>query len=154
MASAGEMWRTTQNAKCCEILTPRHTYMYVQADVRVGSSLSGSFEVKNGLRQGCTLAPTLFNIYFSAVVTSWRNHCMEAGIDVLFRHGRKLVGDRTAKSRLNLVRVSELQFADDVVLYASNRTCLESLAKKFVEEAGKWGLTVSISKTKGMAVGE
>ncbi len=64
---------------------------------------------------------------------------MEAGIDVLFRHGRKLVGDRTAKSRLNLVRVSESQFADDVALYASNRTCLESLGKKFVEEAGKGG---------------
>ena len=54
---------------------------------------------------------------------------MEAGIDVLFRHGRKLVGDRTAKSRLNLVRVSESQFADDVALYASNRTCLESLER-------------------------
>ena len=25
------------------------------------------FEVRNSLRQGCTLAPTLFNIYISAV---------------------------------------------------------------------------------------
>ncbi len=64
---------------------------------------------------------------------------MEAGIDVLFRHGRKLVGNRTAKSRLNLVRVSESQFADDVALYASNRTCLESLGKKLVKKAGKGG---------------
>ncbi len=63
----------------------RSLYQGIQADVRVGSSLSGSFEVKNGLRQGCTLVPTLFNIYFSAV------------------------GDRTAKSRLNLVRVSDGQ---------------------------------------------
>ena len=30
----------------------------------------------------------------------------EAGVDVLFRHGRKLVGDRTAKSRLNLMKVT------------------------------------------------
>lgn len=38
----------------------------MEAEVRVGVLLSDSFEVKNGLRQGFTLAPTLFNIYFSA----------------------------------------------------------------------------------------
>ena len=126
----------------------------MEAEVRVGASLSEGFEVRNGLRQGCTLAPTLFNIYFSAVVASWRSGCSEAGVDVLPRHGRKLVGDRTAKSRLCVVRVTESEFADDVALYTSSRDCLESVAKKFVEEASKWGLTVSIEKTKGMAVGE
>lgn len=126
----------------------------MQAEVRVGSSLSESFEVRNGLRQGCTLAPTLFNIYFSAVVASWKYDCTEAGVDVLFHHGRKLVGDRTAKSRLSVVRVTESQFADDVALYAGSRGSLQSVAEKFVAGASKWGLTVSIPKTKGMALGE
>ena len=126
----------------------------MQAEVRVGASLSGSFEVKNGLRQGCTLAPTLFNIYFSAVVASWRDGCAEAGVDVLFRHGRKLVGDRTVKARLNVMKVTESQFADDVALYTGSRGCLESIAKKFTKGAREWGLTVSIAKTKGMAIGE
>ena len=40
----------------------------MQPMVRVGASVSHNFEVYNGLRQGCTLAPTLFNLYFSAVV--------------------------------------------------------------------------------------
>jgi len=39
----------------------------MKAEVRVGTALSERFEVRNGLRQGCTLAPTLFNLYFSAV---------------------------------------------------------------------------------------
>ena len=38
---------------------------------------------------------------------------------MLYKHGRKLVGD-TAKSRLSEMRVTESQFADDVVLYATS----------------------------------
>ena len=34
----------------------------MQAGVRVGSAVTNCFEVRNGLRQGCTMAPTLFNI--------------------------------------------------------------------------------------------
>ena len=36
---------------------------------------------------------------------------------VLYKHGRKLVGDRTAKARLSEVKVTEMQFADDAALY-------------------------------------
>ena len=46
------------------IVKPLHEGM--QVEVRVGASLSDSFEVWNGLCQGCTQAPALFNIYFSA----------------------------------------------------------------------------------------
>ena len=107
----------------------------MQAEVRVGGSLSGSFEVRNGLWQGCTLAPTPFNIYFSAVVASWRDGCAEAGVDVLFQHGRKLVRDRTAKSRLDVERVTDSQHADDVALYTRSRDCLKSVTKKFADVA-------------------
>ena len=73
----------------------------MHAEVKVGpTATTENFEVRNGLRQGCTLAPTLFNIYFSAMVANWHNECAEAGVSVLYKHGRKLVGDRTAKMRL------------------------------------------------------
>ena len=125
----------------------------MRAEVRVGSDLSDAFEMKNGLRQGCTLAPTLFNVYFNAMVTCWRDECAEAGIDVLFKHGRKLVGDRTGKSRLQVVRVTESQFADDVALYSSSREDYEMASRKFVDMARKWGLTVNTQKAKGIVIG-
>jgi len=133
------------------IIRSFHEGMY--AGVRVGSTVSDRFEVRNGLRQGCTMAPTLFNIYFNAMVASWRDRSVGAGVTVLFKHGRRLVGDRTAKSRLERVKVTESQFADDLALYAASRAVFESAGKGFVLEAGRFGLTVSLPKTKGMAVG-
>ena len=61
------------------------------AEVRVGSTTTEEFEVRNGIRQGCTLAPTLFNIYISAGVANWQIESPEAGVAVLYEHGRKLV---------------------------------------------------------------
>ena len=126
----------------------------MQAEVRIGGVLSESFRVRNGLRQGCTLAPTLFNLFFSAVVSTWRTDCVEVGVNVLSHPGRKLVGDRTAKSRLAVVKVTESQFADDLALYASTREKLERVTAGFVRMTSRWGLTVNVSKTKGMAFGD
>ena len=78
------------------------TYFYedMQAEVRIDGALSESFRVRNGLHQGCTLAPTLFNLFFSAVVSTWRTDCVEVGVNVLSCPGRKLVGDKIVKSQL------------------------------------------------------
>ena len=68
------------------------------AHVHVDGSVTEEFVVTNGLHQGCTLAPMLFNLYFAAVMARWRGTSSTRGIPVLFRMGRRLVGDRTAKS--------------------------------------------------------
>ena len=89
----------------------------MHAEVRAGTTTMEKFRVRNGLRQGYTLAPTLFNIYSSAVVANWRDDSPKAGVNVLYKHGRKLAGDRTATARLSEVTVTETQFADDAALY-------------------------------------
>ena len=117
------------------------------AVVRVGYNLTEDIEVTTGLRQGCTLAPTLFNLYFSTVLACWR-------VAVRYRIGRKLVGDRTAKSRLQEIRMTESQFADDVAVYAATREALEQVAATFVNTTANWGLTVSLEKTKLLTLGK
>ena len=126
----------------------------MRAEVRVGFTTTEEFEVRNGLRQGFTLAPTMFNIYISAVVANWQIESPEAGVAVLYKHGRNLVGDRTAKARLSEVKVTETQFADDATLYTPSRQSFETSTASFVKVASEWGLTVSTEKTKGMVVGE
>ena len=68
------------------------------ARVRVKGELTDDIFVTNLLRQGCTLAPTLFTLYFSVVVDAWRSQCPEAGVNIRYKIGHRLVGDRTAKS--------------------------------------------------------
>eukprot|EP00117_Sycon_ciliatum_P029867 scpid93202/ scgid23680/ len=99
-----------------------------------------------------TLAPALFNLYFSAVVATWRTASSVPGVDFRYRVGRKLVGDRTAKSRLSPACLTESQFADDAALYTTSLPFLETMANEFIECASQWGLTVSIQKTKAMVV--
>ena len=123
------------------------------AVVRVGDGYTNSLSVENGLRQGCTIAPTLFNLYFSAMVASWRAQCPRSGVTVKYKIGRKLVGDRTAKTRLKEVVVTESQFADDVAAYATTRGGLKEMTSTCVKTTADWGLTVSLQKTKAIAAG-
>ena len=62
------------------------------ASVRVRDGVNDSFEDRNGLWQGCRMAPALFNLYFNALVLC------SVRVPVLYKYGRKLVGDCTAKS--------------------------------------------------------
>ena len=123
------------------------------AAVRCGSGTTDDICVTNGLRQGCTMAPILFNLYFAAMVARWRIRCPRAGVVIRYGMGRKLVGDRTAKKRLKDVRITESKFADDVALYAASRGEMEKVAEEFVQTGAGFGLTVSLEKTKLMALG-
>ena len=52
---------------------------------------------------------------------------------MLYKFGRKLVGDCTAKSRLLRAQISGSQFADALALYAVDRGMFESAGRKFVK---------------------
>ena len=71
-------------------------------------------------------------ISFSAVVSTWRTDCVEVGVNVLSCPGRKLVGDRTTKSWLAIVKVIEFQFGDDLALCTSTQENLEHVTAGFV----------------------
>ena len=59
------------------------------AVVRVGDDVTDNIKVTNGLRQGCTLAPTLFNLYFNDMVACWRARCPQVGVTIRYKAGRR-----------------------------------------------------------------
>ena len=92
----------------------------MQTSVSVNGENTPEFEVRNGLRQGCTIAPsTLFNLYFNAVVSAWRDRCKPFGVDILYKLGGKLVGERTRRPETTIL--TEFLFADDAAAVCSTR---------------------------------
>ena len=89
----------------------------MEATVKDNGEFSEPFPVTNGVKQGCVLAPTLFSMLFSAMLTdAFRNE--NVGIEF---HSRTDSGFykpqrlRTeSKPMLNILR--DLLFADDCVL--------------------------------------
>ena len=77
---------------------------------------------------------------------------MDVGIPVRHRSGRKLVGDRTAKSRLKSSIITETQLVDDAAVFTTSQASCTDAAQWFMQCASCWGLTVSIPKTKMMSV--
>ena len=67
----------------------------MKAEVTVDSQVAPDFKVSNGLHQGCVMAPTLLNLYFGLVIEQWRVKCSEFGVDVFYKLGGKLVGQRS-----------------------------------------------------------
>ena len=71
---------------------------------KCGVPPSNSFEVKDGLRQGCILflTSTLVPWFLVGDISASRSE-----LAFFYKHGRKLVGDSTAKSRLENVTITE-----------------------------------------------
>ena len=93
------------------------------------------FQIGNRVRQGCILAPCLFNLYAENIM---RNAWLEEA-----QTGIKIVGRN----------INNLRYADDTNLMAESEEELESLLMKVKEKSEKVGLKLNIQKTKIMASG-
>ena len=126
----------------------------MKARIRMGGVMLKSIDVKNGLRQGCCMAPVLFNLYTCLAVERWLARVKEnegVGITIKFKYDRKLFRRYTANACEK--KLTECQFADDAALLSSTRSGAETAAVEYQRTGSDFGLTVSIPKTKAMVTG-
>ncbi|PFX12563.1 hypothetical protein AWC38_SpisGene23457 [Stylophora pistillata] len=115
-------------------------------------SRSEASDINGGVKQGCVLAPTLFNILFSLLL----NHAFkssEESILIRSRSDGKLFNPARlrAKTKVRKVVIHDLLFADDVALVAHSAEKLQLLLNQFSDACEAFRLTSSLKKTKVMS---
>ena len=122
------------------------------ASVRAYGKTSEEFQISSGVRQGCILAPTLFNLYFDLVIRmALEEHQKEGrGVRMAYLHDGKLVGNKRRFCWETLV--SDLEYADDMVLMANSWEDLRVMLNSLEARCSDLGLTISCRKTKLLAV--
>ena len=86
------------------------------------------FPTKNGVRQGDSLSPTLFNIFLNDLATDLKSK--NCGIDI------------------NGYNLSILLYADDIVLLSENEDDLQKMLDALTEWCSKWQMVINDTKSQ------
>ena len=120
----------TYNISTDLIRVIRNLYDTATSGVLFNSSIGDWFRTTVGVRQGCLLSPTLFNIFLERIMT-----------DALEDHGSTVsIGGRT---------ITSLRFADDIDGLAG-RDELAKLVERLDKASTAYRMEISAEKTKLM----
>ena len=111
----------------------RNMYEKTKQSLRLPRGITEIFPSNVGLKQGCNMSPILFNLFVSNINEIF---------DVCFC---QLVS-------LGNIKLSNLLYADDLILISDTKTCLQSCLDNLQAYCQKWKLTVNNKKTKVMVV--
>ena len=149
------LWLILLRSGCTErfvqLIASLHNGMSVR--IRVGDDLSDPFEVSRGVKQGCVLAPILFNIYVQCITRLLANkldkHCQ---ISLNYRMDRNLFDQRKLKAKTKIAQshLLELQYADDCAMVADSQEFLQTVLSHTSDLYRKLGLNINIGKTEYM----
>ena len=128
------LWATMKkyNISTNLIQVIKNLYNKATSAVLFNSSIGNWFQTTVGVRQGCLLSPTLFNIFLERIMT-----------DALEDHeGTVSIGGRT---------ITNLRFADDIDGLAGEEEGLANLVERLDKASTACSMEISAEKIKLMA---
>ena len=117
----GKAWRVTRNL-----------YSSINASVKLGDTTSRNVRMRQGVRQGCPLSPTLFNLFVEELAQRLRKSGFGASIGG--------------------IDLESLLYADDVVLLAETVDNLQGLIDIVDVFCRQWRMEINLKKSECMVV--
>ena len=120
--------------------------------VSFDGEISELFKIDSGVRQCCVLAPILFGIFFSLMLT-YAFGTVSDGIYLHTRHDGKLFNLKRlrAKTKVTCALIRKMLFADNAALVSHTHEDLQCLMERFSKTCKKFALIISIKKTEVIA---
>ena len=105
------------------------------------------FSVTNGVKQGCVMAPTLFSMMFSAMLTDAFQD-VDADFPIRYRFDGKLLNLRRlqAKSKVQTDVVDKLLYADDLAENAKSKEKMQGAVDRMSKACDNFQLTIGTKK--------
>ena len=121
----------------------------MQARVQNDGEFSEPFEVTNGVKQGCVLAPTLFSMMFSAMLMDAFQDS-DTGFPIRYRFDGNIFNLRRlqAKTKAQTDVLDELLYADDMDKNANTEAKMQRAMDQVSQSCDNYDLTISTKKTE------
>ena len=127
----------------------RQFYDGMQARVQNDGEFSEPFEVTNGVKQGCVMAPTLFSMMFSAMfMDAFRDS--DTGFPIRYRFDGNIFNLRRlqAKTKVQTDALDELLYADDMDKNASSEAKMQRTMDQVSQSCDNYDLTISTKRQR------
>ena len=99
----------------------------ITSTVRVNGCATEPFRATRGLRQGCVLSPTLFNLFINDLPLSLKN--------------------QTKGVKLGSLSLHSLLYADDLAILADSITEMQRKLENLFDWCTTWGIQVNANKS-------
>ena len=123
-----------QNVPLCFLLCVMYLYMNMSCTVKWSDSMSDSFDIPTGTKQGGILSPDFFSLYMYDLI--------------------RLLQDCGYGCYIIMMCIACIFFADDIVLLSPSRFGLQKLLDICVNYCRKFCLNFNVKKSKIMIVGK
>ena len=147
------LWEVMKRMGCTNKFTNivRAFHNQMSATVAIGGEETEPFEVGVGVKQGCVMAPVIFNVYLAAATHIFRESFpTERGVELTYRLDGSVFNLKRLKARTKISTdtIFELQYADDCALVAHTPEDLQASLETLANIYKGLGLTINTNKTE------